>query len=416
MGVGYAVFSGTDPERGPYVNQLVSGNNGGPGSPTADGWITYAMPDCAKTVYIDSFEVLEQKYPIRFRSDRLLDGHGRARAHPRRPGERDRLRPDEGGRCRRSTSPTSRSTRPQGVLGGGPAALAGAAGSSADGQRGRARADRRLRARAGGVDRRAGERRRAATATRSSATPRRSAHDVLEGWVSRERAEADYGVIFDGEASDESLAVNVAQTSARREALRGDRDEGRPRPEKDFGTERRHAMRRLYACAAALALTVGMAACGSGSGSSGDSTSADSNDPITLGFAIGETGFMEPFDGRRRPRPSSRSRTSTATAASTGASSRPRPRTRSRSPSSPATRRPRCSTTAPTSSSPAVTSTRARPPRSSPRRQGMLAFSTCAASTAFGPAGHRPARVHDGDRRLRPRARRWPSGPIREKG
>ena len=50
-------------------------------------------------------------------------------------------------------------------------------------------------------------------------------HDVLEGWVSRERAEADYGVIFDGEASDESLAVNVAQTSARREALRGDRDE-----------------------------------------------------------------------------------------------------------------------------------------------------------------------------------------------
>ena len=47
VGVGYAVFSGTDPERGPYVNQLVGGNNGGPGSPTADGWITYAMPGCA---------------------------------------------------------------------------------------------------------------------------------------------------------------------------------------------------------------------------------------------------------------------------------------------------------------------------------------------------------------------------------
>ena len=49
-------------------------------------------------------------------------------------------------------------------------------------------------------------------------------HDVLEGWVSRERAREVYGVIFDGEASDESLAVNVAQTNARREALRGDRD------------------------------------------------------------------------------------------------------------------------------------------------------------------------------------------------
>ncbi len=85
VGVGYAVFSGTDPDRGPYVNQLVSGNNGGPGSPTADGWVTYAMPDCAKTVYVDSFEVLEQKYPIRFRSYRLLTdtgGPGRTRGGP----------------------------------------------------------------------------------------------------------------------------------------------------------------------------------------------------------------------------------------------------------------------------------------------------------------------------------------------
>ena len=66
-GPGYAVFSGTDPRAAiPYVNQLVIGNNGGPGTPVCDGWITYAMPDCAKTVYIDSIEVLEHKYPIRF--------------------------------------------------------------------------------------------------------------------------------------------------------------------------------------------------------------------------------------------------------------------------------------------------------------------------------------------------------------
>ncbi|MFN8152631.1 MAG: hydantoinase B/oxoprolinase family protein, partial [Solirubrobacterales bacterium] len=86
MGVGYSVFSGTDPRDGqPYVNQLVSGNNGGPGSPTADGWVTYAMPDCAKTVYIDSLELLEQKYPMRFRSYRLLadtGGAGRRRGGP----------------------------------------------------------------------------------------------------------------------------------------------------------------------------------------------------------------------------------------------------------------------------------------------------------------------------------------------
>jgi hypothetical protein len=45
---------------------------------------------------------------------------------------------------------------------------------------------------------------------------------VLERWVSRERAEADYGVIFDGEVGDESLAVDVERTDERREALRRD--------------------------------------------------------------------------------------------------------------------------------------------------------------------------------------------------
>ena len=46
--------------------------------------------------------------------------------------------------------------------------------------------------------------------------------DVMEGWVSREAAERDYGVIFDGELDDESLAVNAEQTRKRREQLEGD--------------------------------------------------------------------------------------------------------------------------------------------------------------------------------------------------
>ena len=49
--------------------------------------------------------------------------------------------------------------------------------------------------------------------------------DVLEGWVSLERAEAVYGVVFSGQASDESLVVDVAATLSRRQAQRGDRDE-----------------------------------------------------------------------------------------------------------------------------------------------------------------------------------------------
>jgi N-methylhydantoinase B len=39
------------------------------------------MPDCAKAIYIDSIEVLEQKYPLRFRSLRLLEDSGGAGRH-----------------------------------------------------------------------------------------------------------------------------------------------------------------------------------------------------------------------------------------------------------------------------------------------------------------------------------------------
>ena len=91
MGVGYAVFSGNYPDGWgsnsgrPYVSEFVIGNNGGPASPHCDGWITYAMPDCSKTIYIDSVEMLERTYPLQFRSLRLLadsGGAGRLRGGP----------------------------------------------------------------------------------------------------------------------------------------------------------------------------------------------------------------------------------------------------------------------------------------------------------------------------------------------
>jgi N-methylhydantoinase B len=85
LGVGFAVFSGTYGDGGPYVSEMVIGNNGGPASPHCDGWITYAMPDCSKTIYIDSVEMLERNYPLRFRSLRLLPdsgGAGRLRGGP----------------------------------------------------------------------------------------------------------------------------------------------------------------------------------------------------------------------------------------------------------------------------------------------------------------------------------------------
>ncbi|MBS1676998.1 MAG: ABC transporter substrate-binding protein [Actinobacteria bacterium] len=53
-------------------------------------------------------------------------------------------------------------------------------------------------------------------------------------------------------------------------------------------------MKRLIAFLLMALTAVALAACGSGSG--GSSSGSDSG-PVVLGFAIGETGFMQPFDG-----------------------------------------------------------------------------------------------------------------------
>ncbi|MFA4927395.1 MAG: ABC transporter substrate-binding protein [Patulibacter sp.] len=58
-------------------------------------------------------------------------------------------------------------------------------------------------------------------------------------------------------------------------------------------------MKRIGMPIAGVVAVLGLAACGSGqsTGSNdGDDTKAKAGDPITLGFAIGETGFMGPYD------------------------------------------------------------------------------------------------------------------------
>ena len=152
---------------------MVIGNNGGPASPHCDGWITYAMPDCSKTIYIDSVEMLERNYPLRFRSLRLL--------------------PDSGGAGRMRGGPASEviygptatplrafyladfaHNPPLGVLGGLPGMAASA--SVIDGRRRRAARPSRSATRCWrrGSGSAASRPAAAATATRSTASPRRS--------------------------------------------------------------------------------------------------------------------------------------------------------------------------------------------------------------------------------------------------
>jgi branched-chain amino acid transport system substrate-binding protein len=62
-------------------------------------------------------------------------------------------------------------------------------------------------------------------------------------------------------------------------------------------------MRRLGAVLLVFLLALGLAACGSGSGDDGGgdtSSGGGGSEPITLGFAIGETGFMAAYDGPAR--------------------------------------------------------------------------------------------------------------------
>jgi N-methylhydantoinase B len=219
MGVGFAVFSGHDSRSGsPYVNQMVIGNNGGPASARADGWVTYAMPDCAKTVYIDSVEVLEQRYPIRIRSLRLQADSGGAGEHRGAPGSEIVYGP--------TSDPMQAfyfadfaANPPLGVLGGGAGAAARAAKIDAEGQETGRPAIGDVELSPGewvlGVESGGG-----GYGDPLDRDPEAVRHDVLEGWVSAAAASDVYGVILEGDRQRGPLTVREEETQARRRELR----------------------------------------------------------------------------------------------------------------------------------------------------------------------------------------------------
>ena len=84
---GAAVVSGRDPRAvdAPFVNQIFLGTTGGPGSPVADGWLTFHTTGAAGMCYRDSVELDELRYPLRIVEQRLIpdtEGAGRYRGAP----------------------------------------------------------------------------------------------------------------------------------------------------------------------------------------------------------------------------------------------------------------------------------------------------------------------------------------------
>lgn len=86
-GVPYiAVISGTDPRDDTrYVTQLICGTAGGPATPGCDGWLAFIGFPAAGLLYRDSVEVDEQKYPLWIRRSEIRtdsEGAGRQRGAP----------------------------------------------------------------------------------------------------------------------------------------------------------------------------------------------------------------------------------------------------------------------------------------------------------------------------------------------
>jgi N-methylhydantoinase B len=212
VGVGFGVVSGNDCRNSgaPYINQFIVGNNGGPATPTCDGWITYCMPDSAACVMIDSTEVIEQKYPVVLKSVRLTmdsGGAGKYRGGP--AGEiiygplRDPM--TVAYFAEMNVEPA------KGARGGLPGSRSLAAKIDARGlesplppiglfELAPGEWIRGLESGGGGYG------------DPLQRAPDRVLHDVLEGWVSESAATEIYGVVLTGCREDATLGVDLAAT------------------------------------------------------------------------------------------------------------------------------------------------------------------------------------------------------------
>lgn len=222
MGAGAGVISGIDWRRnGPFINQEWLITNGGPGTPTTDGWLNYGLPVAAGLMYRGSVEVDESKYPILVKHLRVIPGGGGAGRYRGAPGSDLVYGPRQDPMtvvisCDGQVNP------PQGVRGGQAGPAAATYKIHKDGSIEKLPGVVECRLEPGewvrGTDCGGG-----GYGDPLERDPARVCRDVLERWETPARAQHIYGVALTGSADDDSLAVDAAATTALRQTLRAAR-------------------------------------------------------------------------------------------------------------------------------------------------------------------------------------------------
>lgn len=216
---GYSVISGKDVRRDDerYVNQIVIGGGGGPAGPSGDGWVNYGNPATQGLLYRDSVEVLEQKYPILFNEVRVAidsEGSGKQRGGP---GASVSFQPADG-ELTASCVLDGYLNPPLGVRGGFPPSIPWANKRELDGSAvdlppvfalTLTPGETLLGMQSGG----------GGYGNPLEREPARVRQDVLNRWVSFERAREVYGVVFTSDVPVESLEVDELATEALRAEL-----------------------------------------------------------------------------------------------------------------------------------------------------------------------------------------------------
>lgn len=219
LGAGMSVISGKDARHGgaPFVNRMMLSTNGGPASPTADGWVNYGFPIISGLMYRDSVEVDEVKLPIHVHALRMMPttgGAGRKRGAP----AQEIIYGPVGGPLTVVIPCDGQFAPPRGVHGGHNGVPGQTYLIDADGEAKRLPNVVTLQVAPGekirGVDSSGG-----GYGSPLDRDPELVLHDVVEGWESETRARDLYGVVFDRDAVG-ALAVDIAATaSLRRDVL-----------------------------------------------------------------------------------------------------------------------------------------------------------------------------------------------------